>query len=352
MDYFLIFQSLNGFVNNAEIAPAFKTDHSLVQLSLIKGNQPRGKGFWKFNSSLLSDLDYVNAIKSEIKETIEQNQNLHALLLWDFLKCQIGGKTISFSFLKSKQRRKQENNLEKRLVQSPTVEKKLLDEKMKNRKTLIETKTAGVMLRSKARWVEHREKNTKYFINLEKRNYNKKVITKLKKSDGKEITDPNHILREEENFYTNLYSPEISNFSKEKLEEANIYFLSQQTSASLNPNEVQLCEGEISERECLENLKAMPNGKSPGTDGFHAEFYKVFWIDLKDILLSCYVAALRTRKMSISQRRGIITLIPKKNSVPFLIKNLRPISLLNTDYKIATRCIASFETSSSFNNTS
>ena len=99
----------------------------------------------------------------------------------------------------------------------------MLDEKMKNLETLIETKTAGVMLRSKARWVEHKEKNTKYFLNLEKRNYNKKVITKLKKSDGKEITDPNHILREEENFSTNLYSPEISNFSKEKVEEANIF---------------------------------------------------------------------------------------------------------------------------------
>ena len=92
--------------------------------------------------------------------------------------------------------------------------------------------------------------------------------------------------------------------------------------------------------ECLENLKAMPNGKSPGTDGFPVEFYKVFWIDLKDILLSCYVAAYRTGKMSILQRRGIITLIPK-NSVPFLLKNWRPISLLNMDYKIATRCIAS-----------
>ena len=104
---------------------------------------------------------------------------------------------------------------------------------------------------------------------------------------------------------------------------------------------MQLCEGEISERESLENLKAMPNGKSSGTDGFPVEFYKVFWIDLKDILLSCYVAAFRTGKMSISQRRGIITLIPKKISVPFLLKNWRPISLLNTDYKIATRCIAS-----------
>ena len=101
--------------------------------------------------------------------------------------------------------------------------KKLLNEKTKNLETLIETKTARVMLRSKAVWVEHGEKNTKYFLNLEKRNYNKKVITKLKKSDGTEIIDPNHILREEENFYTNLYSPEISNFSKEELEEANIF---------------------------------------------------------------------------------------------------------------------------------
>ena len=73
-------------------------------------------------------------------------------------------------------------------------------------------------------WVEHGEKNTKYFLNLEKRNYNKNVITKLKKSDGTEITDPNHILREEEKFYTNLYSSEISNFSKEELEEATYIF--------------------------------------------------------------------------------------------------------------------------------
>ena len=102
----------------------------------------------------------------------------------------------------------------------------------------------------------------------------------------------------------------------------NKYFLSQQTSASLNPNEVQLGKGKFSEWECLENFKAMPNSKSPDTDRFPAEFYKVFWIDLKDILLSFYVAAFRTGKMLISQRRGIITLMPKKNSVLFLLKKL------------------------------
>ena len=76
----------------------------------------------------------------------------------------------------------------------------------------------------------------------------------------------------------------------------------------------------------------MPNSKSPGTDGFPAEFYKVFWIDLKDILLYCYVAAFRTGKMLISQRRGIITLMPKKNSVLFLLKKLA--SYLNVKYGV------------------
>ena len=100
----------------------------------------------------------------------------------------------------------------------------MLDEKMKNLETLIETKTAGVMLRSKARWVEHREKNTKYFLNLEKRNYNKKVITKLKKSDGKEITDPNHILREEENLYQSLLSRNIELFQRKSRRSKHIFY--------------------------------------------------------------------------------------------------------------------------------
>ena len=44
--------------------------------------------------------------------------------------------------------------------------------------------------------------------------------------------------------------------------------------------------------------------------------------------------------MSISQKRGVITLIPKKKKNKPFLDNWRPISLLNTDYKIATKAIA------------
>ena len=44
--------------------------------------------------------------------------------------------------------------------------------------------------------------------------------------------------------------------------------------------------------------------------------------------------------MSISQKQSIITLLPQKNNDVRFLKNWRPISLLNTDYKIMTKCIA------------
>ena len=44
--------------------------------------------------------------------------------------------------------------------------------------------------------------------------------------------------------------------------------------------------------------------------------------------------------MSILQRRGIISLIPPKNKDKAILENLRPISLLNVDYKILTKVLA------------
>ena len=57
-------------------------------------------------------------------------------------------------------------------------------------------------------------------------------------------------------------------------------------------------------------------------------------IALHLVQLPLYNAASREGKMPTSQRRTTITLIPKQDS------NLRPITLLNLDYKIASNLIA------------
>ena len=68
VDYFLISVSLHTQIDQCDISPGFKTDHSSVDVRIISANERRGRGFLKFNVSLLNDIDYVNKIKQCIHD--------------------------------------------------------------------------------------------------------------------------------------------------------------------------------------------------------------------------------------------------------------------------------------------
>ena len=82
------------------------------------------------------------------------------------------------------------------------------------------------------------------------------------------------------------------------------------------------------------------NGKSPGEDGFTVEFYKHFFGLFGQEFLDSVNAAYDENELSLSQRRGVITLIPKEDANLKDLSNWRPITLLNVDYKIASKAIA------------
>ena len=84
----------------------------------------------------------------------------------------------------------------------------------------------------------------------------------------------------------------------------------------------------------------MKNNKSPGSDGYPIEFFKFFWNDFGHIILRAINESWEDGEFSFTQREGIITLIPKGSKDRRHIKNWRPITLLNTVYKIASSCIA------------
>ena len=71
---------------------------------------------------------------------------------------------------------------------------------------IFNKKIKGTILRSKGRWYENRAKNTNQ--HLEKRNFLRKKISKLKLSNGEETKDPKEILEEEKYFYKNLFQSE------------------------------------------------------------------------------------------------------------------------------------------------
>ena len=91
-------------------------------------------------------------------------------------------------------------------------------------------------------------------------------------------------------------------------------------------DELTACEGALTAKECLEALREKGSEKTPGTDGLPAKFYKVFWKDISSTLISALNYAYEIGKLSITQRRGIIKLVPKKDAEPFFIKNWRPLT--------------------------
>lgn len=84
----------------------------------------------------------------------------------------------------------------------------------------------------------------------------------------------------------------------------------------------------------------MKNNKSPGSDGFTAEFFKFFWNDIGVFIVRSLNEGYRKGEFTSTQKLGIITCIPKGDKNREQLQNWRPISLLNVVYKIASGCIA------------
>ena len=347
LDYFLISNDLNSLVTSCTILNSPETDHSAITLHLKSEDlkQDRGPGFWKFNNSLLQDSEYVTILQENIEDYKEKYSAIEDLgLKWDLIKMEIRGFTIKYSKMKAKKRENEEMALKKKaekllLESGKNPDKRILNELYATNlrlQNIMHHKTKGAILRSKARWHEHGERNTRYFFNLEKRNHCRKTVTKLKLGENKYTKNQFEILQEEKRFYESLYkSQNIDN----SIFLASTFFNPENVSP-LSQEEKESCEGLLSENECFNAIKEFKNNKSPGTDGFTAEFYKFFWPELKTEMTSSFNYAFQNGSLSISQRRGIISLIPKKNKDKTLLENLRPISLLNVDYKILTKAIA------------
>ena len=358
LDYFLVSTDLQYLVNSADIEYAYRSDHSPIYISLSFNEQVRGKGSWKFNNRLLYDTEYVRIVKDCIQDTIKQykNDNCENLfetsfsiddqLLWETIKLMIRGKTISYSSFKKKERVTREKNLEEKLTSlnrsggsngNETNKDKILEVELELKK-MRDEKIRGIIMRSKAKWNIEGERSTKYFCNLEKRHFIEKVVPKLILDNDEEITDQREILREQRNFYKKLYTSNnlvVNNTQADLFFDANNPFISK-----LSVDESQELEGKLEEKEVLCALKEMKNGKSPGIDGFTSEFYKFFWSDLKYFILRSFNFGYDKGCLSISQRQGVITCLPKEGKSKFFLKNWRPISLLNVDYKISSSCIA------------
>ena len=67
LDYWLVSNNLQDFVNTADTIPAIKTDHVAVELNVTESNQnSEGPGFGKMNVSLLEGPNFRKELKQNI----------------------------------------------------------------------------------------------------------------------------------------------------------------------------------------------------------------------------------------------------------------------------------------------
>jgi hypothetical protein len=102
---------------------------------------------------------------------------------------------------------------------------------------------------------------------------------------------------------------------------------------------LQHLEEPFSVHEIETIVKALPNNKSPGPDGFNNEFTKAAWPIIKHDFLSLCHDFYNNNVGLGSINSSFITLIPKVDS-PRHVGDYRPISLLNTSVKLLTKILA------------
>lgn len=328
--------SLNTCFSNINISPFVFSDHSLVSCKFLgKTSKPKSSSTWVFNQSLLDDSVFTDKVNAFWLDWQSRRTSFKSLAAW-WDKGKEGLKKLSMrdSIHKARVRRKRLQSLYKRLRNAQNQGKASISAKLKSQILDEETKNAEKhFLSCKLEWVEQGEQCTKTFLSLHDKQQTSTFISEIHDEHNGVHRDTDSILNVFRDFYSTLYQDQYIN----PIDQDN--FLGGLQMKKLSEVERESSAVELTREELRKALFELPNGKSPGSDGLPAEFYKFFWDlmgqDLYDVILSSFECG----TLPLSQREAIIKCLPKKGDIT-KVKNWRPISLLNADYKIISKCLS------------
>lgn len=199
-------------------------------------------------------------------------------------------------------------------------------------KALRTKQVEGIIIRSRAEWLEEGERPSRYFFNLQRIKAQRSHISSVYDSTGIEVSSQEEIEKAHIDFYTQL-------FSEEPIDAALQEDLLSSLPRKLTFDQALSCEGEIRLDELTLAMKNMNRNKSPGPDGLSVEFYARFWDRLAPHLCRVLNACYQTGEMCDSMKMSNTHVIFKKGDRKNL-KNWRPISLLNVDYKLCSKLLS------------
>lgn len=326
----------------ADIRNGYLTDHKMITISVNVPCIEVGRSFWKFNNVLLRDENFVSLIRRKIPEILDENRpsTSSSVVLLETLLCVLRGYIIQYASHKKRKYFEALENLEEEIkvvqnVGSPDTGQ--IEALLKKRDTLIQEMTSNRIFKSKARWRSSAEIGSRYFHQLGKRNRGKNICKALfvhdRQHEGQEVISSNtdQMLEEGRHFFSDLYRKRLLTG------ELNSFVVGL---TSVSEQEAGYCNSPIDLEELTLTVFSIRNNTSPGPSGYTGEFYKFFWPELKNLVHRVCCEIFEMGRMPSSVKRSVTILIPKKGKDSRKVMNLRPISLLNTLYKLITKCLA------------
>ncbi|CAI5948972.1 unnamed protein product [Closterium sp. NIES-65] len=148
---------------------------------------------------------------------------------------------------------------------------------------------------------------------------------------GTERKDSRGILEAASEFYTELFSEPTST--------TDSTFWTVALDRKLGEEQSQLLVEDWSEAEVKEALDGMAKGKSPGADGIPKEFFSQHWDSLGGDVLGFAKRFEETAVLPPAALEAVTVLLHKKGAKD-QVQNYRPITLLNSTYKLVARVLA------------
>lgn len=211
IDYFFIDNKLIPLVNS-------RVYQIVVVLTMSLPGLPQGDRQWRFNSTLLSDDNFVKFMEKEIGFFLTTNMTLDVsnLIVWDSLKAYIRGQIISYTAQVRRKSYKERSDLAHQIkeidkqyaqTKSPDLYKKRLE--LKTKFDLLTTHSIEQsLLKSKTMFYIYGDKTDKLLANQLKGSKAKQNISKIRLPNGQITTDHLQINEAFRDFYSQLYTSE------------------------------------------------------------------------------------------------------------------------------------------------
>ena len=328
-----IYASNDVNVVSVRVSPNHFSDHKVLIAQVdIPLQTSRGKGYWKNNVTCYENEIFLNDLETKWKFWKKQQKSLSLVEWWIQVKNKVKKLVIEHSARLKQENSAIENNLKQQLEQLANLPNFKLYSELKK-------KLAKLQIESFRKKLLKNEQLFQYSNNLATKEFFKQFLQKRQNVTIDELIDdggiskttPIDLAEHVQRFYTKLYSCDQINPLEQN------FFLNN-LDVGLSDQQKEHLQNDLSDFEIETAISQMAKGKAPGPDGLSIEFYTRCWPIVKHDFVNLLNQMYSSQSIDNRTKSGFITLIYKKGPKT-KISNYRPISLLNYDLKIFTKCL-------------